>query len=753
MGSLNKKSVAIEPWAGFQASANIVVSEKNLPIVLISDVGDFRLHPAPPMPHLFLRLTLGALLAWPLALHAQSPKREPREFLPPPFDQYCARRVAELSSPDWQKEITKENWPAKQTEMRRQLQGMLGLDPWPARGDLHPVITGTVHGDGYVVEKLYFQSLPGVYVTGDLYRPLEAKLPLPAVLYVCGHASVVQNGVSMGNKTAYQHHGVWFARHGYVCLIIDTIELGEIRGEHHGTYNHGRWWWAARGYTPAGVEAWNGIRALDYLETRPEVDRTRFGITGRSGGGAYSWWIASLDERIKVAVPTAGITTLQNYVLDGAIEGHCDCMFMVNTYRWDFDRVAALVAPRALLIANSDKDGIFPLDGVMEIYNRTRALYRRLGHEENIGIHIAEGPHLDTQQLNFGAFNWINRFLKDGKREDFIDEPARGAFAPHDLKVFPELPTDEKVTTVDEFFVPAFAANAAPPTATKWPHLRDQWMQALRQDCFNAWPSDTAKAPSPTSTEFTAQGLRLTKVDFPSEADIPLTLWLLHRADVKPEDLQLVVLNAIDDEGWQEFRTIAAAAFPEQFPGATPDAASFDEEHRMLVGTKWAMAYFCPRGAGPTSWAALSPVKQTHLRRRLLLLGESLESGQVWDITQAARVLRTLPGFEKTPLWLQAEKIMAANALYASLFIPDVHRLDLHALPATQHDGPIYLNVLRHLDLPQAAAMAAERSTVAIYTADGAPWQYARAVATALNLGDKRVQIREPLDEAKPAAK
>ena len=105
-----------------------------------------------------------------------------------------------------------------------------------------------------------------------------------------------------------------------------------------------------------------------------------------------------------------------------------------------------------------------------------------------------------------------------------------------------------------------------------------------------------------------------------------------------------------------------------------------------------------------------------------------------------------MPGlFAKTPLWIQAQKIMAANTLYASLFIPEVKRLDLHALPASQHDGPIYLNVLRHLDLPQAAAMAAEHSTLALYTNDAAPWQYAKGVAAALNLGDKRVQIREPL--------
>ena len=76
-----------------------------------------------------------------------------------------------------------------------------------------------------------------MYVTGNLYRPREVTKPLPAVLYVCGHSLVVKDGISLGGKTHYQHHGSWYARHGYVCLVIDTIELGEIRGEHHGTYN------------------------------------------------------------------------------------------------------------------------------------------------------------------------------------------------------------------------------------------------------------------------------------------------------------------------------------------------------------------------------------------------------------------------------------------------------------------------------------------------------------------------------------
>ncbi|MHA3773276.1 alpha/beta hydrolase family protein [Verrucomicrobiota bacterium sgz303538] len=690
------------------------------------------------------------LLLGTFPLQAQTPK-EPRELIPPPFDAYISQRVAELSSPDWQKEITPENWSAKRAEMRKELQRMLGLDPWPARGDLKPVITGNVQGDGYVVEKLEFQSSPGLYVTANLYRPAEVKQPLPTILYVCGHSRVIENGVSLGNKTGYEHHGSWFARHGYVCLVLDTIQLGEILGEHWGTYSLNRWWWPARGYTPAGVEAWNGIRALDYLETRPEVDRSRIGITGRSGGGAYSWWIAALDERIKVAAPTAGITTLHNHVVDGAIEGHCDCMFMVNTARWEFDRVAALVAPRPLLIANTDKDEIFPLDGVMEIYNRTRGLYRRLGNEGNIGLQIAEGPHKDTQPLNTGAFHWMERFLKGADPLSLTDEPARKRHQAAALRVFENLPSDEKVTTVDEWFVPAAPQPSAPKNAAEWAVTRDQLLQSLREDCFRAWPANAAPASATKKSEAVAEGLKLTAWEFTSQEPFRPTLWLLHRDGIKPEELELVVLNVLDDEGWTEFQELAAGAFPAQFPGVKANGSSFAEERQMLMKSKWAMAYVCPRGAGPTSFASHTEKKRTQLLRRLQLIGETLESGQVWDIAQTASALRSVPGFATVPLWLQAQKQMAANAIYASLFIPNVKRLDLHKLPASQRQGPTYLNVLRHMDLPLAAAVAAERSTLAIYSDDAAAWQYPRTVATALGWGENRVQLRKPMSADVPA--
>ena len=142
-------------------------------------------------------------------------------------------------------------------------------------------------------------------MTANLYRPAKVARDerLPAVVYVCGHSSRARNG----NKTAYQSHGIWFARHGYVCLVVDTLQLGEIAALHHGTYRAQRWWWHSRGYTPAGVECWNGVRGIDYLVSRPDVDAERIAVTGISGGGAATFWIAAADERARVAVAVSDI--------------------------------------------------------------------------------------------------------------------------------------------------------------------------------------------------------------------------------------------------------------------------------------------------------------------------------------------------------------------------------------------------------------------------------------------------------------
>src|SRR5207253_870710 len=122
--------------------------------------------------------------------------------------------------------------------------------------DLKPVVTGKLDGGNFTVEKLHFQSSPGLYVTANLYLPKDLAKPVPTILYVCGHSPVAVDKVSYGNKVAYQHHGIQFAEHGYACLVLDTLQLGEIEGIHHGTHHLNMWWWQTLSYTPAGIECW-----------------------------------------------------------------------------------------------------------------------------------------------------------------------------------------------------------------------------------------------------------------------------------------------------------------------------------------------------------------------------------------------------------------------------------------------------------------------------------------------------------------
>ncbi len=635
-----------------------------------------------------------------------------------------------------------EDWQAQREEYRQQLLEMLGLDPLPEKTPLQATVTGKVEQEEFVVENVHFQSRPGLYVTGNLYLPKNLDKPAPAVLYVCGHAQVKKDGVSFGNKTAYQHHGAWFARNGYACLTIDTLQLGEIEGIHHGTYRYKMWWWLNRGYTPAGVEAWNCVRALDYLESRPEVDAQRMGVTGRSGGGAYSWWIAAIDDRIQCAVPVAGITDLQNHVVDGVVEGHCDCMFMLNTYRWDYPQVAALVAPRPLLITNTDTDRIFPLDGVVRTFEKVREVYALHKAADKVGLTIGPGGHMDTQDIQVDAFRWFNLHLKGDK--DPIADVATKYSEPEPLKVFPadQLPEDRRNEEIHETFVAAAPAPEVPQTKEAWNALRDGWRQALLEKSFRAWPADAGPLEVKEVFAKENQGVKLAAYDFTSQGPVRLRLYVAHRAGLdKPE---LTVLNVLDDEAWNEFLATYRPAFDAELKEETlpdADAEAFKQTHAMFQSSPWVMAYVAPRGVGPTAWDQ-SERKQTQHRRRFYLLGQTQEGMQVWDARRAIQAARSLDLLKDAPLWLQSERVMAGVTLYAALFEPDITRLDLHSPPLSHRDGPYLLNVGRYLDLPQTVAMAAEHSQVVIYQDGEKGWEWPAQTVQSQGWTKKRLQLR-----------
>jgi hypothetical protein len=658
------------------------------------------------------------------------------------LEEYFRYQTKKLSEKCLKNIKTLDDWKARRSLYRKQLFEMLGLDPLPKKTDLKPVVTGKVEHEEFIVENIHYQSMPGLYVTANLYIPKDIEEPAPAILYVCGHGPTKKNNISYGNKVSYQRHAAWFARHGYVCLIIDTLQMGEIEGIHHGTYRYDMWWWNSRGYTSAGVEAWNCIRSLDYLQSRKEVDGDRIGVTGRSGGGAYSWWISALDDRIKAAVPVAGITDLQNHVVDGCVEGHCDCMYVVNTYRWDYPLVAALVAPRPLLISNSDKDTIFPLDGVIRVHKKVREIYRLYGAGDKLGLQITEGPHRDTQELRVHAFVWFNRFLKG--ENPLIDKPAIPFFEPEQLKVFDELPADQINTKIQETFVPKAAEPSVPESAKKWAKQRRAWMKMLKKKSFHGWPRPAQVVPLDIKCVFSVkrEGIHLNAYDFTSQPHVRLRLYLAHKTGLnEPEE---VTLDVLDEQGWSMWLAGMRVGFEDAFNEESlpePDRDGFRKIQEILMHSNRAVAFLAPRGIGPDAWNK-DERKQVQIRRRFMLLGQTVDGMRVWDIRRGIQALRTIDSVKEAPLTIKGRDNIAGIALYASLFELDVTRLDLWNLPVTHRDGPTFLNVMRYLDMPQAVAMAAERSHVRLYQEDGSGWQFPKDVAESLDWPDDRFQIK-----------
>ena len=554
-------------------------------------------------------------------------------------------------------------------------------------------------------------------MTGNLYRPASVRPGerLPAVFYVCGHS----NQGRPGNKTAYQSHGIWFAKHGYVCLVVDSLQLGEIAAIHHGTYREGRWWWHSRGYTPAGVECWNGIRGIDYLISRADVDPQRIAVTGISGGGAATFWIAAADQRVKAAVPVSGMADLHSYVTDRVINGHCDCMFLYNTFQWPWTRIAALIAPRPLLFANSDQDAIFPMDANDRVINRLKRVYSLYGASDMVDAAVSVGGHAYRKDLRQAAYRFINMHLKDDPRivadseEDLVavqGEEKRYPIEPEKLRVFPkdsDLPKDELNTTIDRYFVPM--AQVLPP----------------RQGEFDAW-------------RITAAG-RVAPRDFPRPARQGAA-GETHRAG--PAGRRAAGERAGDRSGIERVaamksakemkRVLLVVRNPESKPARWPSGCGASRR----TATRCTSA---PRGA----WTARAGRGRTRpitwSDRTRCWGGRSMRAEfGTWQPRPDTCTASTTARCRST--WL-GEGPAGVLAAYAALWEPEIAGVILNKPPLShmEADAPALLNVLRVCDIPDVLGMLAPRpvvvyaapspsldKTAAIYQAAGAAGKFSR---------------------------
>jgi dienelactone hydrolase len=285
--------------------------------------------------------------------------------------------------------------------------------PWPEKTPLNPRITGVVERDQYKIEKVIFESRPGFLVTADLYIPKGRPFPLPGVVGTCGHSDTGKA------YQAYQGFAQGLARLGYVVLIFDPLGQGE-RLQYPNEKLKSRIGVGVREHLYAGNQqflvgefigawrAWDGIRALDYLLTRPEVDPKQVGVTGCSGGGTMTTWLCGVDQRWAMAAPSCFVTTFRRNCENELPADTEQCPPRALALGLDHSDFLAAMAPKPIVLLTKEGD-YFDRRGSEQAYERLRRLYKLLGDEEDISLFVEEGGHGYTQKSREAMYRWFNR--------------------------------------------------------------------------------------------------------------------------------------------------------------------------------------------------------------------------------------------------------------------------------------------------------------------------------------------------------
>jgi hypothetical protein len=421
------------------------------------------------------------------------------------------------------------------------------------------------------------------------------------------------------------------------------------------------------------------------------VDAERLGVTGISGGGAATFWIAAADERVKVAVPVSGMSDLESYVSNKVINGHCDCMFLVNTYQWEWTTIAALIAPRPILFANSDKDPIFPMDGNRRIVARLRTLYKLFDKPDLVDEYVSKGGHDYRPDLRVAIFKWINKYLKNDSGA--VKDANFKALPGKELRVFPEdkdIPKDAINGKIDETFVPL--AKVKLPKEGEFAEWKKGLAKELREKSFRAFPN---RIPKATEGLEHLQGMgRIGGIAMATGDDCGALLsHPLKRGHPQSRLGLLIVMN----EGDENRKVIPDWAKP-----------YVDDGEVCLV---------LPRGVIYDTWTHKSP--PNYVERAHALLGHTVDEGRVRDIASVVRFLAEDSAKKRT--WRVAGKgqggILAA---YAALFEPSIKEVVIVDPPVSHRKGPIFLNVLRVLDIPDALGLLAPRTLTLVNAKDKA---------------------------------
>jgi hypothetical protein len=315
-----------------------------------------------------------------------------------------------------------DEWNKRAAHIKELILESAGLLPMPERTPLNANVSGDIKHPDYMVSKVYFESLPGFFVTGNLYRPV-GNGPFPAILSPHGHWAYGR--LENSAVASVPGRAINLARQGFVVFTYDMIGYNDSQQLEHRTFGGSReklW-----GLSIAGLQLWNSIRALDFLESLPYVRRDAIGATGASGGGTQVFLLAAVDERVAVAAPVNMISL--------HMQGGCLCENQPGL-RLDTNNVeiAATIAPRPLLMVSATGD--WTKNTMQQEYPAVRALYALRGAADRVHGVQFDYPHNYNRDSREAVYAWMARWLQNAPADTKREEKAFTPDPLPDLLVF-----------------------------------------------------------------------------------------------------------------------------------------------------------------------------------------------------------------------------------------------------------------------------------------------------------------------------
>jgi dienelactone hydrolase len=347
------------------------------------------------------------------------------------FSEFVLARARELRAGDRPPADLRE-WETRRKALREAMFRAMG--PFPATPEALDVReVGTLRRADYRIEKLVIRTRPGVWATASAYVPENASGRVPAVLAVHGHWAGARR------DPVVQSRCVGLVKLGFFVLALDAFGAGERHptpapGAYHGALQGSALWPA--GYTLLGMQVYDNRRMVDYLLTRPEVDGTKLGITGASGGGNQSMYAGALDERLGAVVPVCSVGTYRAYLKAAC----CVCEVLPGALEFTEEGgVLGLVAPRALMVINATKDAFqFSVGEASESIEYARAVYKLYSAEGKLAHRTFESPHAYNQAMREAMYGWMTKWLKGVGEGRPIPEPELLLEKPEDLACYPD---------------------------------------------------------------------------------------------------------------------------------------------------------------------------------------------------------------------------------------------------------------------------------------------------------------------------